>query len=195
MFRNRRAAAIISAAAMVSAGLSVTTLETGIASADTTCAISSHAEKKDVSTLGITMTYDKSANLDSIGVGTTVTYKIVIGTTGIGNPYVNTITDFPPSGFAAPTKATVTAFHVVGGQRTEDVTPEPNAAWLEGHQPGLVRELRQPADLHHHLPGPDQPLGRSARHQRWRRGRGHGRRQQRDAQPDSVFHRACQHRR
>ncbi|BEK92137.1 hypothetical protein [Nocardia seriolae] len=136
MFRNRRAAAIISAAAMVSAGLSVTTLETGISSADTTCAISSHAEKKDVSTLGITMTYDKSANLDSIGVGTTVTYKIVIGTTGIGNPYVNTITDFPPSGFAAPAKATVTAFHVVGGQRTEDVTPEPNAGGWKVTNPG-----------------------------------------------------------
>ncbi|MVU79814.1 hypothetical protein GPX89_21535 [Nocardia sp. ET3-3] len=127
MFRNRRAAAIISSAALVCAGLSVTTLETGAASADSTCAISSHATKNDISTLGITMTYDKSANLDSIGVGTTVTYKIVIGTTGIGNPYVNTITDFPPSGFAAPTKATITAFHAVGGERTEDVTPEPNA--------------------------------------------------------------------
>ncbi|MGW4241918.1 hypothetical protein [Nocardia sp. NPDC004722] len=127
MFRNRRAAAVISAAALVSAGLSVTTLETGVASADGTCAISSHATKNDISTLGITMTYDKSANLDSIGVGTTVTYKIVIGTTGIGNPYVNTITDFPPSGFAAPVSASITAFHAVGGEKTETVTPEPNA--------------------------------------------------------------------
>ncbi|MEC3958003.1 hypothetical protein VMT65_33545 [Nocardia sp. CDC153] len=128
MFGNRRAAAIISAAALVCAGLSVTTLETGVASADGTCAISSHATKNDISTLGITMTYDKSANLDSIGVGTTVTYKIVIGTTGIGNPYVNTITDFPPAGItAAPVSASITAYHAALGEKTESVTPEPNA--------------------------------------------------------------------
>ncbi|MTE11964.1 hypothetical protein [Nocardia aurantiaca] len=127
MFRNRRAAAIISSAALVCAGLSITTLETGVAAADSTCAISSHATKNDISTLGITMTYDKTVNSDSVGVGTTVTYKIVIGTTGIGNPYVNTITDYPPAGFAAPTKATITAYHAAVGERTEDVTPEPNA--------------------------------------------------------------------
>ncbi|GAB0101106.1 hypothetical protein JMUB6875_00700 [Nocardia sp. JMUB6875] len=126
MFRNRRAAAIVSAAAMVSAGLSVITLESSAASA-ATCSQTSHAEKRDASTVGITMTYDKSVNGDSIGVGTTATYKIVVGTTGIGNPYVNTITDFPPSGFGTPLSASVTAYHLGTGQRTEAVTPEPNA--------------------------------------------------------------------
>ena len=126
MFRNRRAAAIATSAAMVFAGMSMTALETGVASADSTCALSSHATKNDISTVGITMTYDKGANLDSIGVGTTVTYKVVVGTTGIGNPYVNTITDYPPSGFGTPVKASITAYHLAGGQRTEDVTPEPN---------------------------------------------------------------------
>ncbi|MFE3983817.1 hypothetical protein ACFXPR_04990 [Nocardia tengchongensis] len=126
MFRNRRAAAIATSTAMVFAGMGVAALETGVASADGTCAISSHAEKSDISTLGIKMTYDKSVNLDSIGVGTTATYKVVIGTTGIGNPYVNTITDYPPAGFT-PISASVTAYHLGTGQRTETVTPEPNA--------------------------------------------------------------------
>ncbi|WP_246023852.1 hypothetical protein [Nocardia yunnanensis] len=121
---------------MVLAGMgAITAVETGVASADATCSISSHAEKKDVSTLGITMTYDKSVNLDSIGVGTTATYKIVVGTTGIGNPYVNTITDYPPAGFSV-VSASVTAYHLAGGQRTEDVTPEPNAGGFKVTSPG-----------------------------------------------------------
>lgn len=135
MFRNRRAAAIVSAAAMVSAGLSVITLESSVASA-ATCSQTSHAEKNDISTVGITMTYDKSVNGDSIGVGTTATYKIVVGTTGIGNPYVNTITDYPPSGFGTPLSASVTAYHLAGGQRTEDVTPEPNGGGWKVTNPG-----------------------------------------------------------
>ncbi|MEU1206561.1 hypothetical protein [Nocardia sp. NPDC005825] len=136
MFRNRRAAAIAASTAMVFAGMGMTALETGVASAEGTCSISSHAEKKDASTVGITMTYDKSVNGDSIGVGTTATYKIVVGTTGIGNPYVNTITDYPPSGFGAPLSASVTAYHLAGGQRTEDVTPEPNGGGWKVTNPG-----------------------------------------------------------
>lgn len=127
MLRNRRAAAIVSAAAMVFAGLSVTTVETGVASADTACSVTSHATKNDISTVGITMTYDKTVNQGSIGVGTTATYTIVIGTTGIGNPYVNTITDYPPAGFGAPISASITAYHLGLGEQTANVTPEPNA--------------------------------------------------------------------
>ncbi|WP_405487500.1 hypothetical protein [Nocardia sp. NBC_00511] len=128
MFRNRRAAAVVTSAAMVFTGLSVVTaMETATASADAACSQTSHATKNDISTVGITMTYDKTVNAPEVGVGTSVTYTVVIGTTGIGNPYVNTITDYPPAGFGAPTSATVTAYHFGTGEQTADVTPEPNA--------------------------------------------------------------------
>lgn len=127
MFRTHRIGAVVASAAMVSAGLTVG-MSAGTASAAGGCEISSHVDKQDISTVGIRHTYDKTASAATIGVGTTVTYTIVIGTTSIGNPYVNTITDFPPSGFtAAPVKTTIKAYHVVGGQREEEVTPEPNA--------------------------------------------------------------------
>ncbi|MFC4123727.1 hypothetical protein [Nocardia rhizosphaerae] len=126
MFRTSRIAAGVATTALVVAGVGVG-LGTGVATAAPTCAVSSHAEKKDASTWGVTHVYDKTASAEQIGVGTSVTYKVVVGTTGIGNPYVNTITDFPPVGFGAPTKTTITAYHAVGGQVTEEVTPEPNA--------------------------------------------------------------------
>ncbi|MFC4374063.1 hypothetical protein ACFO5K_08085 [Nocardia halotolerans] len=126
MFRTSRLAAGIATAALVVAGAGAG-LGSGVAAADSTCSVSSHATKRDASTVGVTHVYDKVAGAEEIGVGTSVTYKVIVGTTGIGNPYVNTITDFPPTGFGAPTKATVTAYHAVGGQVTEDVTPTPNA--------------------------------------------------------------------
>ncbi|MGM7646535.1 hypothetical protein ACSVDM_16670 [Nocardia sp. JW2] len=126
MIRTSRTAAGIATTALVIACAGVA-LGSGVAAADTTCSVRSHAEKRDASTVGVTHVYDKIASGEEIGVGTTVTYKVVVGTTGIGNPYVNTITDFPPSGFGAPVKTTVTAYHAIGGQVTEDVTPEPNA--------------------------------------------------------------------
>ncbi|MFC6011405.1 hypothetical protein [Nocardia lasii] len=121
-----RLAAGIATTTLVIAGVGVG-LGSGIAAADGTCAVSSHATKKDISTVGVTHVYDKTVEAAQIGIGTSATYKVVIGTTGIGNPYVNTITDFPPVGFGAPTKATITAYHAIGGQQTEDVTPTPNA--------------------------------------------------------------------
>ncbi|TCK00581.1 hypothetical protein [Nocardia alba] len=126
MFRTSRIAAGVATTALVVAGVGVG-LGSGVAAADATCAVSSHAQKKDASTVGVTHVYDKTASAEQIGVGTSVTYKVVVGTTGIGNPYVNTITDFPPVGFGAPTKTTITAYHAVGGQVTEDVTAVPNA--------------------------------------------------------------------
>lgn len=126
MFRTSRIAAGVATTALVVAGVGVG-LGSGVAAADATCAVSSHAQKKDASTVGVTHVYDKTASAEQIGVGTSVTYKVIVGTTGIGNPYVNTITDFPPVGFGAPTKATITAYHAVGGQVTEDVTAVPNA--------------------------------------------------------------------
>lgn len=126
MFRTSRIAAGVATTALVVAGVGVG-LGSGVAAADATCAVSSHAQKRDASTVGVTHVYDKIASAEQIGVGTSVTYKVIVGTTGIGNPYVNTITDFPPVGFGAPTKTTITAYHAIGGQVTEDVTAEPNA--------------------------------------------------------------------
>ncbi|MFD3596282.1 hypothetical protein ACFWU5_26480 [Nocardia sp. NPDC058640] len=125
MFRTSRLAAGFATTALVVAGFGVG-LGSGVAAAQT-CASSSHDTKQDWSTVGVTHIYDKKVEAAEIGVGTAATYTVVIGTTGIGNPYVNTITDFPPTGFGAPTKATITAYHAVGGQVTEEVTPTPNA--------------------------------------------------------------------
>ncbi|MEV6068886.1 hypothetical protein AB0L82_20235 [Nocardia sp. NPDC052001] len=127
MLQTSRLAAGIAASTLIVAGAGVA-LGTGVATADTaTCSVTSHDTKKDISTVGITHVYDKTASAEQIGVGTTVTYTIVVGTTSIGNPYVNTITDYPPTGFAAPVKTTITAYHAIGGQKEETVTPEPNA--------------------------------------------------------------------
>ncbi|MFD3744794.1 hypothetical protein [Nocardia sp. NPDC058633] len=126
MFRTSRIAAGFATTALVVAGVGVG-LGSGVATADAACAVSSHDTKQDWSTVGVTHVYDKVASAEQIGVGTSVTYKVIVGTTGIGNPYVNTITDFPPVGFGAPTKTTITAYHAVGGQVTEDVTAVPNA--------------------------------------------------------------------
>ncbi|AQA23795.1 hypothetical protein BTZ20_3742 [Rhodococcus sp. MTM3W5.2] len=97
----------------------------GVANAeDSDCAQSSHDTKNDPSTVWITHTYDKSVAAAEFAAGTNVTYKIVVGTTSIGNPYVNTIRDYPPAGFGKPVSVKVTAFHLIGGQKTEDVTPD-----------------------------------------------------------------------
>ncbi|MFE3546542.1 hypothetical protein ACFXK0_26565 [Nocardia sp. NPDC059177] len=125
MIRTSRIAAGVATTALVVAGVGVG-LGTGVATAAGSCDVRSHATKQDASTVGVTHVYDKIASAEQIGVGTTVTYQVVVGTTGIGNPYVNTITDYPPTGFGAPIKTTITAYHAIGGQVTEDVTAEPN---------------------------------------------------------------------
>ncbi|MFC7450694.1 hypothetical protein [Rhodococcus daqingensis] len=120
----RRIAALTAATALP-AGLLMTGV--GVANAaDPACVQSSHDTKRDWSTVWVTHTYDKTVTAAEAAAGTNITYKIVVGTTGIGNPYVNTIRDYAPAGFGAPISAKVTAYHLAQGQVTEAVTPEPN---------------------------------------------------------------------
>jgi hypothetical protein len=120
----RRIAALAAAAALP-AGLLMAGAGAGVASAaDPVCAQSSHDTKSDWSTVWVTHTYDKSVGVTEAAAGTNVTYKIVVGTTGIGNPYVNTIRDYPPAGFGRPVSVKVTAYHFAQGQTTEEVTPD-----------------------------------------------------------------------
>ncbi|MFC4605192.1 hypothetical protein [Rhodococcus kronopolitis] len=122
----RRIAALAAVAALP-AGLLVAGVGAGVANAaDPACVQSSHDTKNDWSTVWVTHTYDKTVSVAEAAGGTNVTYKIVVGTTGIGNPYVNTIRDYAPAGFGAPVSATVTAYHLAQGQVTDDVTPVPN---------------------------------------------------------------------
>ncbi|QDP81247.1 hypothetical protein FOH10_23545 [Nocardia otitidiscaviarum] len=152
MFRTTRMTALTASTALVFAGLSAAT---GIATADGGCEVRSYQTKKDVSTVGITHTYEKIASAESIGIGTTVTYDVKIGTTGIGNPYVNTITDFPPAGFGAPVKVAVTAYHAGRGQQTEDVTATPNAGGWKVTSTGWFVNSGNPVTLHITYPVPD----------------------------------------
>ncbi|WP_037177690.1 hypothetical protein [Rhodococcus sp. UNC363MFTsu5.1] len=124
----RRVAAVAASAALVATGLAVG-LGAGTASA-AECSQTSHATKQDISTVGVTHTYDKTVSAAAASGGTLITYKTVVGTTGIGNPYLWSVTDYPPAGFGAPVSATVRAYHVgiPTGQQTEAVTPEPNGA-------------------------------------------------------------------
>lgn len=154
MFRTLRIPALVASTALLSAGLSVG-LSAGTAAADEGCSVRSYATKKDISTVGITHTYEKIASSDSIGIGTTVTYKVIVGTTGIGNPYVNTITDFPPAGFGAPVKTSVTAYHAGSGQRTEDVTASPNAGGWKVTSTGWFVNSGNPVTLNITYPVPD----------------------------------------
>lgn len=119
----RRIAALAAVAALPTALLGVGAGTANAANPD--CKQSSHSQKNDWSTVWITHTYDKSVSAAEAAAGTSITYKIVVGTTSIGNPYVNSISDFPPAGFGTPT-AKVTAYHLAGGQKTENVTPQPN---------------------------------------------------------------------
>lgn len=154
MFHTSRTAVGVASAALVAAGL-VAGTGAGTAVADTACSVSSHDTKKDVSTVGVTHVYDKVASAEQIGVGTSVTYKVIVGTTGIGNPYVNTITDFPPPGFGAPTKTTITAYHAAGGQVTEDVTATPNGGGWKVTSTGWFVNSGNPVTLTITYPVPD----------------------------------------
>ncbi|MDH6280675.1 hypothetical protein [Prescottella agglutinans] len=124
----RRVAAAAASAAIVAAGVTAGVgFTAGTASAaPAVCQQSSNTTKQDLSTWGVTHTYSKTVNVTEAAAGNEVTYKTVVGTTGIGNPYVSRITDFPPAGFGAPVAAKVTAYHAVGGQIAERVTPTKN---------------------------------------------------------------------
>ncbi|OYD69422.1 hypothetical protein [Rhodococcus sp. OK302] len=119
----RRAVATTASLTLIAAGVTVG-MGAGIASAAPTCEQSSSVTKKDASTgelLGIGHTYTKSVTEAEVAAGTEVTYETVISTSGIGNPFVDRVTDFAPAGFGAPVQAEVTAFHAIGGLKTETV--------------------------------------------------------------------------
>jgi beta-lactamase class A len=122
----RRLAAIAAATTLPAAllGVGIGT-GAGVANAAGTCNQSSHTTKNDASTVWVTHTYDKSVTVTEAAAGTNVTYKIEVGTTGIGNPYVNTIRDYAPADFGKPVSAKVTSYHFIQGQVTEDVSPVP----------------------------------------------------------------------
>jgi hypothetical protein len=122
----RRVAAVAAAGALVLGGATVSLgLGTGVAAAQT-CAQSSHADKNNASTVWITHNYDRSVNVTEAAAGTQVTYKTIVSTTSIGNPYVNTLVDTPPAGFGAPVASKLTVFHAIGGLKTVDVPAIPD---------------------------------------------------------------------
>ncbi|MFD1814433.1 hypothetical protein [Rhodococcus gannanensis] len=124
----RRTAAAVAAGALVLGGATVSVgLGTGVASAQTACAQSSHAEKgPNLETWGVKHSYDRSVNVTEAASGSQVTYKTIVSTSGIGNPYVNTLVDTPPAGFGAPVSAKLTVFHAIGGLKTVDVPAIPD---------------------------------------------------------------------
>ncbi|TQF69142.1 hypothetical protein FK531_10260 [Rhodococcus spelaei] len=124
-----RVAAAAASGALVVAGVTVGVgFGAGTAAAAGTCNQSSQVSKSDITTLGITHNYSKTVSAAEASPGTEVTYTTVVSTTGIGNPYVNTINDIPPAGFGAPVKATVTAYQVgiPTGEHESEVTPTQN---------------------------------------------------------------------
>lgn len=144
----RRVTAAAAASALVLGGATLSLgLGTGVAAAAGSCEQATHAEKNDISTWGITHTYDRSVDTVEAAGGTQVTYKTVIGTTGIGNPYVNTITEFPPTGFGAPVKSTITAYNLIGGQQPEEVTATPNGAGYKFTSTGWFVNSGNPVTL------------------------------------------------
>ncbi|MBL1075332.1 hypothetical protein JK358_13100 [Nocardia sp. 2] len=129
MRHTRKLVAEISAAALVisGAGIALGAATAGADPLSPNCVQTQHIDyNPGISSFWITHTYDKSVEATTAAPGTLVTYKVVVGTTSIGNPYVNSITDYPPPGFGKPVKTKVTAYHFAQGQQSEDVTPEPN---------------------------------------------------------------------
>jgi len=144
----RRTAAVVASAALLAGGVTVGVgLSAGTASAAPVCQQSSNTTKQDLSTLGVTHTYSKTVDVTEATAGNEVTYTTVVGTTGIGNPYVNRITDYPPAGFGAPVKAKVTAYHAVGGQIAETVTPTKNGTGWDVTSTGWFVNAGNPVTL------------------------------------------------
>ncbi|WP_458686497.1 hypothetical protein [Nocardia tengchongensis] len=131
MSKTPKLAAGVAAAAVLMSGAGIA-LGTAPATADTpSCEQSKHVDyNPGVSSVWITHTYDKSVDVKTAAAGTLVTYSLRVGTTSIGNPYINGIVDFPPPGFEKPVKVVVTAYHVGQGEQPAEVTPEPdNGGW------------------------------------------------------------------
>lgn len=113
---------------LIGAAAALTLLGAGLAagtgtSAAAVCKPSTTVTKKDASTLGVTHNFEKATD-PKVGAGAQVIYRIRIGTTGIGNPYVNTVTDYPPSELAGvKPKVRVTALTLLGGILGQTGTP------------------------------------------------------------------------
>ena len=142
----RQAVATTASLALIAAGVTVG-IGTGIASAAPACQQTSNASKNNPSTVWITHNYSKTVTEKEVAAGTEVTYKTVVGTTSIGNPYVNTITDYPPAGFGAPVSASVTAYHAIGGQKSEAVTPVANGTGYSVRSTGWFVNSGNPVTL------------------------------------------------
>ncbi|MGW4534924.1 hypothetical protein ACWEOI_28660 [Nocardia sp. NPDC004340] len=131
MSKTPKLAAGVAAAALVMSGAGIA-LGTAPATADTpSCEQSKHVDyNPGISSVWITHTYDKSVDIKTAAAGTLVTYSLRVGTTSIGNPYINGIVDFPPPGFEKPVKVVVTAYHFGQGEQPAEVSPEPdNGGW------------------------------------------------------------------
>ncbi|RMI27762.1 hypothetical protein EBN03_32815, partial [Nocardia stercoris] len=81
---STKVAAEIAATALVASAAAVTLGATTTAGAATTCSATASTTKNDISTLGVTHTYKKTVSPTTAQDGSTVTYQIVVGTTGIG---------------------------------------------------------------------------------------------------------------
>ncbi|EGD56547.1 hypothetical protein [Gordonia neofelifaecis] len=103
--------------ALIASGAAAVAPQTIGAANAASCDPASRATKS--APAGVTHSYSKAVK-ETAGALAKVTYQIDIGTSGIGNPYVHSITDTPPSGFGKPT-AKVTAFHLAGGLKEETV--------------------------------------------------------------------------
>ncbi|WP_430330976.1 hypothetical protein [Rhodococcus sp. ACT016] len=144
----RRVAAATASAALVAAGITVGLgVGAGTAAAAPVCQQSSNTTKQDFWTVGVTHTYSKTVNVTEAAAGNEVTYKTVVGTTGIGNPYVSRITDYPPAGFGAPVAAKLTAYHLPLGQVSEPVTPNKNGAGWDVTSTGWFVNSGNPVTL------------------------------------------------
>ncbi|WP_412475610.1 hypothetical protein ACK8HH_05710 [Gordonia sp. LUNF6] len=111
-----RTTSLVTAAALICGGLTAASVGAAGGADAATCSSASRTTKK--ATLA-THNYSESVT-QTAGALAKVTYTIDVGTSGAGNPYVNSITDTPPAGFGKPT-AKVRAYHFLTGLKEEAV--------------------------------------------------------------------------
>lgn len=125
-----RPVATAASVVLVAAGLTVG-MGAGVSAGAGTCNQTSSVVKSDIATggaIGIHHTYTKTVTTAEAAAGTEVTYRTVISTSGIGNPYVNRVTDFAPAGFGAPVRAVVTVWQSIVGMKSNEVATSPDGA-------------------------------------------------------------------
>jgi flavin-binding protein dodecin len=111
----RRIASVVAATALIAGGLAV---GAGTAAA----AQAPYSATKTTSNIKVT----KSVVGDgTVAPGQKVTYRTTIATTAHPDRFISRVTDFHPAGFKYVNgSAKLTAWHLVGGVKTENVTPE-----------------------------------------------------------------------